>query len=73
MAGCRVEQVNAGSEHPCGSGVVLSVTLWGDGKEDPILPTQVGMGCLQGVLIGSIATEKVNLCPEGLLSAGWEM
>jgi len=50
----------------------VTVTLWGHGKEEPALPTQPGMGWVQDVLVGSIAAEKVNLFPWGLLFPGWE-
>ena len=66
------EQRNRVQEHPCCCIVGVTVTLWGHGKEEPALPTQPGMGWVQDVLVGSIAAEKVNLFPWGLLFPGWE-
>lgn len=74
-AGWGGEQVNRGREHPggCGVGVGVTVTLWGHGEEEPALSTQPGMGWVQDVLVGSIASGKVNLCARGLLFSGWEI
>lgn len=72
-AGWGGEEVNRAREHPCDCGVGVTVTLWGYEEEKSALPTQPGMGWVHDVLVGSIASGKVNLCPWGLLFAGWEM
>lgn len=72
-AGWGGEQASRGQEHPCGSGVGVTVTLWGRGEEEPALPTQPGMGWVQDVPTSSVASRKGNLRQRGLLFAGWEM